>query len=100
MKKSSKKPSRRWAGLSFLILAVIIVSGAVFVSLFRDMGVVNLMKLRNTEKQLRAEVEQLRQENAELKSQVEGLNNNPFVIEGEARRMGLTRENEKVIVVP
>ena len=64
------------------------------------MGVVDLWRLRNTEKQLRAEVERLRRENNELKNQVEGLRGNPAVIEEEARRMGLVRKQERVIVVP
>ena len=99
MKKLLDDPSRNRGRLLFFIgVAVVLV--AVLVSLFRDMGVVSLMKLRNTEQQLRAEVELLRQENAELKNQVEGLRNNPAVIEDEARRIGLVRDKEKVIVVP
>jgi cell division protein FtsB len=85
--------------LPLLIAAALILIG-VFISLFRDMGVIGLLKLRNTEKQLRAEVERLRKENAELKGQVEGLRSNPAVIEDEARRIGLIKEKEKVIVVP
>ncbi len=82
-----------------LIVAGVLVLIAVFVSLFREMGVVALLKLRNTEEQLHAEVEQLRKENAELKARVEDLRSNPAVIEDEARKMGLVREKEKVIVV-
>ena len=96
MKKSSKSRAR----LLLLIAASAIVVGAIFISMFRDMGVVNFLKLRNTEKQLRDEVEQLRRENAELKSQVEGLKSNPAVIEKEARGMGLIHKEERVIVIP
>ncbi|HEY6097485.1 MAG TPA: septum formation initiator family protein, partial [Candidatus Deferrimicrobium sp.] len=49
---------------------------------------------------LRGEVEKLRQENALLKRTVEDLRGNPAVIEQEARRLGLIKEGENVIVVP
>jgi cell division protein FtsB len=98
-----KKPvagTERSKGRLPLLIAAAVVLAAIFISLFRDMGVVGLVKLRNTERQLRGEVEQLRRENADLKGQVEGLRSNPSVIEDEARRMGLIRDREKVIVVP
>ncbi|MCL1926267.1 MAG: septum formation initiator family protein [Syntrophorhabdaceae bacterium] len=95
-----KEPSKNRMRLSLLIAALLIVLGAMLISTFRDMGVVNFLKLRNTEKLLRAEVEQLRRENAELKNQVEGLKSNPAVIEDEARKMGFIHEKEKVIIIP
>jgi len=99
MKKALNDTSRRKFHLPLLIAAALLLL-AIFISLFRDMGVIGLMKLRKTERQLRSEVEQLRKENAELKSQVEGLRSNPSMIENEARRLGLIKEKEKVIVVP
>ncbi len=92
--------SGRWKRRLPLLIAAAIVLATVFISLFRDMGVVGIWKLRNTEEQLRSEVERLRMENAELKAQVEGLRSNPAVIEDEARRIGLIKDKEKVIVVP
>ena len=83
-----------------LVAVAAIMLGATVVSMFREMGVVNLLKLRNTERQLRAEVEQLRRENDELKSRVEGLTSNPAVIEDEARKMGFIHEKERVFIVP
>ncbi|GAB4231285.1 MAG: hypothetical protein OHK0028_06170 [Deltaproteobacteria bacterium] len=83
-----------------LLLAAGLAAAALLLSLFRDMGVVDTWRLRRTERQLRAEVETLRRENAVLKRQVEGLRTNPAVIEEEARRMGLIKEGENVIVVP
>jgi cell division protein FtsB len=83
-----------------LYIAAALVAAAVFISLFRDMGVVDSWRLRNTERQLRGEVEKLRQENALLKRTVEDLRGNPAVIEQEARRLGLIKEGENVIVVP
>jgi len=99
MRRTLDDPGR-WKRRLPLLLVVALVVAAVFISLFRDMGVVGLWKLRSTERQLRSEVERLRRENAELKAQVEGLRSNPAVIEDEARRIGLIKEKEKVIVVP
>lgn len=83
-----------------LFVAAGLVGAAVFISLFRDMGVVDSWKLDRTERQLRDEVVKLRQENAILKQTVEDLRSNPAVIEQEARRIGLIKEGENVIVVP
>lgn len=94
-----RDPNRKKRRLPLLIAAALVIA-AVFISLFRDMGVVDSWRLRNTERQLRGEVEKLRQENALLKRTVEDLRGNPAVIEQEARRLGLIKEGENVIVVP
>lgn len=94
-----RDPHRKKRLLPMLIAAALVVT-AVFISLFRDMGVVDSWRLRKTERQLRGEVEKLRQENALLKRTVEDLRGNPAVIEQEARRLGLIKEGENVIVVP
>ena len=94
-----RDPNRKKRRLPLLIAAALVVA-AVFISLFRDMGVVDHWRLRRTERQLRGEVEKLRQENALLKRTVEDLRGNPAVIEQEARRLGLIKEEENVIVVP
>lgn len=94
-----RDPNRKKRRLPLLIAAALVIA-AVFISLFRDMGVVDSWKLHKTERQLRGEVEKLRQENALLKRTVEDLRGNPAVIEQEARRLGLIKEGENVIVVP
>ena len=94
-----RDPNRKKRRLPLYIAAALVVL-AVFISLFRDMGVVDSWRLRKTELQLRGEVERLRQENALLKRTVEDLRGNPAVIELEARRLGLIKEGENVIVVP
>jgi len=94
-----RDPNRRKRRLPLLIAAGLVVA-AVFISLFRDMGVVDSWRLRKTERQLHGEVEKLRQENALLKRTVEDLRGNPAVIEQEARRLGLIKEGENIIVVP
>ena len=94
-----KDPNRNKRRLPLFIAAAIVIA-AVCISLFRDMGIVDSWRLRTTERQLRGEVEKLRQENALLKRTVEDLRGNPAVIEQEARRLGLIKEGENVIVVP
>ena len=94
-----RDPNRKKRLLPLFIAAALVIA-AVFISLFRDMGVVDSWRLRKTERQLRGEVEKLRQENVLLKRTVEDLRSNPAVIEQEARRLGLIKEGENVIVVP
>ena len=94
-----RDPNRNKRRLPLFIAAALVIA-VVFISLFRDMGVVDSWRLRKTERQLRGEVEKLRQENALLKRTVEDLRGNPAVIEQEARRLGLIKEGEDVIVVP
>jgi len=94
-----RDPNRKKRRLPLLIAAALVIA-VVFISLFRDMGVVDTWRLRKTERQLRVEVDKLRQENALLKRTVEDLRGNPSVIEQEARRLGLIKQGENVIVVP
>jgi len=94
-----RDPNRKKRRIPLLIAAGLVVA-ALFISLFRDTGIVDSWRLRRTERQLRGEVEKLRQENALLKRTVEDLRSNPAVIEQEARRLGLIKEGENVIVVP
>jgi len=99
MTAPSNHPTRRIRRLPLFIAAGLLLL-ALFISLFRDMGVVGTWRLRSTEKQLRSEVDALRRENADLKRQVDDLRSNPAVIEEEARRLGLVKDRERVIVVP
>ncbi|MBW6502667.1 septum formation initiator family protein [bacterium] len=94
-----RDPNRKKRRLPLLIAAALVIA-VVFISLFRDMGVVDIWRLRKTERQLRVEVDKLRKENALLKRTVEDLRGNPSVIEQEARRLGLIKPGENVIVVP
>jgi cell division protein FtsB len=94
-----RDPNRKKRRIPLFIAAGLVIA-ALFISLFRDTGFVDSWKLRRTERQLRGEVEKLRQENSLLKRTVEDLRSNPAVIEQEARRLGLIKEGENVIVVP
>jgi len=99
MTETPKNPER-WKRRLPLFLVAGLVGAGIFISLFRDMGIVGTWRLRSTERQLQSEVERLRQENARLKREVDDLRSNPAVIEEEARKLGLVKEKEKVIVVP
>lgn len=99
MKEEWKNPDR-WKRRLPVLVAVGLVAAALLISLFRDMGLIGTLRLRDTERQLRSEVEALRRENSRLKREVDDLRSNPTVIEEEARKLGLIQEKEKVIVVP
>jgi cell division protein FtsB len=99
MTENRKDPEGRKRRLPFLIVAGLVAAG-LLISLFREMGIVDTMRLRGKERQLQSEVEKLRQENARLKREVDDLRSNPAVIEEEARKLGLIKDREKVIVVP
>ena len=99
MAETRKDLERRKRRIPMLIVAALVAAG-LLISLFRDMGIVGTWRLRGTERQLQSEVERLRQENARLKREVDDLRSNPAVIEQEARKLGLIKDREKVIVVP
>src|SRR5512139_2492495 len=99
MTEAPKDPERWRRRLPVFLVAGLICAGLI-ISLFRDMGVVGTWRLRSTERQLQSEVEMLRQENARLKREVDDLRSNPAAIEEEARKLGLIKDREKVIVVP
>jgi cell division protein FtsB len=98
--KETRKETERWKRRLPVFLVAGLICAGLFISLFRDMGIVGTWRLRSTERQLQSEVENLRQENARLKREVDDLRSNPAVIEEEARKLGLIKEREKVIVVP
>ncbi|HEX9190785.1 MAG TPA: septum formation initiator family protein [Candidatus Deferrimicrobiaceae bacterium] len=99
MTETRKNPERWKRRLPILIVAGLVAAG-LLISLFRDMGVVGTWRLRGKERQLQSELEELRQENARLKREVDDLRSNPAAIEEEARKLGLIKDREKVIVVP
>jgi cell division protein FtsB len=99
MTETRKDPERWKRRLPILLVAGLVAAG-LFISLFRDMGIVGTWRLLGRERRLQSEVEILRQENARLKREVDGLRSNPAVIEEEARKLGLIKDREKVIVVP
>jgi len=96
----TRKDTERWKRRLPILLAAGLVAAGLLISLFRDMGLVDTWRLRSKERQLMSEVEQLREENSRLKREMDDLRSNPAVIEEEARKLGLIKDREKVIVVP
>ncbi len=85
---------RRW-GLH--ILGVIFIGFAIYITLGKEGGIIRVMELKAEEEQLREEIARLKAEKAELESQIHRLEeDDPLVIEEEARRKGMIREGEKV----
>ncbi len=83
-----------------LLLTVIILGAAVLYSIFGEVGIVNTVKIRATQKQLEEENDRLRQEIAKLRKEVEALRSNPSAIEEIARKeLGLIGKKENVIVL-
>lgn len=85
-------------------LAVLIVGGiaafALLFTVFREMGVVGIWKLRGLQNQLTRENARLREENARLHQEVERLRTSPAYIEEIARKeLGLIGRKENVIVL-
>jgi len=74
------------------------VIAAVFISLFRDTGVVDSWRLRKTERQLRARSKNFGRRNVLLKRTVEDLRSNPASSTEPAGSSH--QEGENVIVVP
>jgi cell division protein FtsB len=48
--------------------------------------------------QLSAEIEQLNNENLAIQEEIHNLKNDPRAIEREARKIGMSRPNEKILV--
>ena len=69
-------------------------------SIAGDHGLPGLLKARQQSRQLAAQVEALKAENAALRERVDRLRNDPSVIEQVARRdFGLARRDELVVIV-
>jgi cell division protein FtsB len=87
------RASRRYARILIALVAV----SLVVITLVRDQGVIGTWKLSRTERQLKAENERLRNENARLLGEVHKLRTSSEIIEKRAREMGLVYPGELVI---
>ena len=82
-----------------LATAIALIALAVG-SVFGDRGILNLLQKRREVDTLRAELEELRQENARLSAEVVALQTDPRAIERLAREeLGLARPDETVFFI-
>lgn len=95
MEGRDRSPAKRFP----LLFAAVILCAAILYSIFGEVGIVNTLKIRATQKQLERENERLRLEIAELRKEVKDLRSNPSAIEKIAREMGLIGRKENVIVL-
>lgn len=67
----------------------------MFSFFFGEMGMLKLIKMKETHQQLRGEIESLQEENLRLAENIEALKSDPFYIEMIARdQLGLVKEGE------
>ncbi len=78
-----------------IIFSILIV---VFLSLFGDKGLLQLIELQKQETRLIREIEELKQEREEWVNKIESLKTNRTYIETIAReKLGMVRNDEKII---
>jgi cell division protein FtsL len=86
---------RAWV-LGTVIALIALSVGAVF----GDRGILNMMSERGKVEALRAQLEELRAENARLSAQISDLRTSPRAIERLAREeLGLARPDETVFLI-
>jgi len=93
-----KRPFRPTAGtlLRWAAVALALLLG-VYLIFSQDSGLLQVRQLREERDRLQNEVQRLQSEKEELQHQIESLKkSDPFVIEEEARRKGMSREGDEV----
>jgi cell division protein FtsB len=92
------EPSARMR--AFVLGAVIALAALAVGSVFGDRGIINMVGEREKIDSLRAELEELRAENARLSSEIRDLRESPRAIERLAREeLGLARPDETVFLI-
>ncbi len=87
-----KKAFRLGIGLLFLVM--------IMTSVFGKKGVMRIHDERLRLTELNAELADLRARKLRLEAEIKQLANNPKAVEKEARRLGLIKPGEKVIMLP
>lgn len=78
-------------------LGVFLILMVIYTLFGNNGGIFSVFEMRNERDKLVKEIEQLREEKAELKRQIQLLKEkDPVAIETEARRQGMIRKGEKV----
>ncbi len=85
---------------AFVMGAVIALAALAVGSIFGDRGILNMVGEREKVEALRAELDELRAENARLSSEIRDLRESPRAIERLAREeLGLARPDETVFLI-
>ncbi|MFQ5544202.1 MAG: septum formation initiator family protein [Nitrospiria bacterium] len=88
----SRKPA-----VIFIALSVLANGYLLFTFIFGEMGFINALQLKETHRQIKAEVRSLKQKNQQISLQIDALNHDPKAIERLAReRLGLVKKGELV----
>ncbi len=100
MAKSRAKTAKRATSTTpqwFVFAAIVSVTFMVCVAI--NLRAFSELRVEMTQHEtLRNEIQQLTTENLTLQKEVNGLKNDSKIIEREARKMGMSRPNEKILV--
>jgi cell division protein FtsB len=87
-----KKAFRLGIGLLFLVM--------IMTSVFGKKGVMSLYEERSRLAGLEAQIADLKKQKLRLEAEIRQLEDNPRAMEKEARRLGMIKPGEKVIMLP
>ena len=92
-RKKNKTP--QWFGFTVVVLITFMVCLAINFRAFAE------MRRQNTEHSvLNAEIDKLKSTNVSLQEEIQNLKSDDDTIAREARKIGMSRSNEKVLVLP
>jgi len=83
----------------FLTCGILIIGYLFLRLIFSDSGLLKYLKLKSMKNDLRAETENIIRQNEEKKKQIEEIENNPALLEKEAREQGLTMDGENIYIL-
>ncbi|MBZ0265546.1 septum formation initiator family protein [bacterium] len=91
------KKKQRWRLYAAIVLVCILVVVLVF---NKHGGLLQVLELQKERNQLRHQVQQLQAEKTTLQEQIKQLQEqDPLMIESEARRLGMAREGEEIFIL-
>ena len=91
--KSGRSPRPQWFGFSIVVLITFMICIAINFRAFSEMR-----KQSNEFSDLNTEIEKLTTNNLALQEDIQNLKNDDETIAREARKIGMSRSNEKVLV--
>ena len=98
-KSSKRKNTRTQSATPQWFVFVVIASMTLMLCLTINLRAFSEMTQETTEfQQLNVEIERLNNENLAIQEEIHNLKSDPRAIEREARKIGLSRPNEKILV--